>query len=219
MESLIISFFSGFIISMSGALAPSNMSAIAMELTIDRSKNSGIAFGLGSAIVEVIYIRLYFLGFDSFVKENQLFLILQWVMIVLFLAIGIHLFVRSYREHLIIKRKKRDFSTYTMAQAFFLGVILKAINPLQFIFWTFWSAYLISNNWLKPTNMHYNVFCIGIGIATFCGFLLYVYLGNYLESKSFFSKRIFRRVIAVFLSLTSIARALKLLVKPEGLIM
>jgi uncharacterized membrane protein YjjP (DUF1212 family) len=67
--------------------------------------------------------------------------------------------------------------------------------------------------------MHYNVFCAGIGIATFCGFLLYVYLGNYLESRSFFNKRIFRRVIAVFLSLTSIAWALKLLVKPEGLVM
>ena len=219
MESLIISFFSGFIISMSGAIAPSSMSAVAMELTIDKSKKAGLAFGLGSAIVEIIYIRLYFLGFDYFVKQNELFLILQWIMIVLFFAIGIHLFVRSYRVRLITKRKKRDYSTYTAAQAYFLGVILKAINPLQFIFWTFWSTYLITNNWLKPTNMNYNVFCVGIGIATFCGFLLYVYLGNYLESKSFFSKKIFSRVIAVFLGLTSIAWALKLLVKPEGLLM
>ena len=218
MEGLIISFFSGFIISLSGAIAPSSMCAVAMELTIDKSKKAGLAFGLGSAIVEVIYIRLYFLGFASFVKQNELFLILQWIMIVLFLAIGIHLFVRSYRVQLITKRKKRDYSTYTAAQAFFLGVILKAINPLQFIFWAFWSAYLITNNWLKPTNMHYNVFCVGIGIATFCGFLLYVYLGNYLESKSFFSKKIFHRVIAVFLSLTSIAWAIELLVNQEGLI-
>src|SRR3979411_1547040 len=125
MESLIISFFSGFIISMSGAISPSSMSAVAMGLTIDKSKKCGVAFGLASAIVEAVYIRLYFLGFDAFVRKNELFLILQWIMIVLFFAIGIHLFVRTYREHLIIKRKKRDYSTYTAAQAFFLGIILK----------------------------------------------------------------------------------------------
>jgi threonine/homoserine/homoserine lactone efflux protein len=218
MPSLIISFLSGFIISMSGAIAPSNMSAVAMELTIDKSKKVGLWFALGSAIVEIIYIRLYFLGFDAFVKKNDLFVILQWIMIVLFFVIGISLFIKTYNEHHVTKKKKRDFSTYTGARAFFYGVLLKAINPLQFVFWTFWSTYLVSNAWLQPQPMHYNLFCIGLGLATFIGTALYVFLGNYLETKSFFSKKIFRRVIAVFLSLTSVVWAIKLLVRPEGLI-
>jgi threonine/homoserine/homoserine lactone efflux protein len=218
MPGLIISFFSGFIISLSGAIAPSNMSAVAMELTIDKSKRAGLWFALGSAIVEIIYIRLYFLGFDAFVKKNDLFLILQWIMIVLFFVIGISLFIKTYNEHRTRKRKKHDFSTYTGARAFFYGILLKAINPLQFVFWTFWSTYLVSNNWLQPHPMHYNLFCIGLGVATFVGTALYVFLGTYLETKSFFSKKIFRRVIAVFLSVTSVVWAIKLIVNPEGLI-
>ena len=218
MPGIIISFLSGFIISLSGAIAPSNMSAVAMELTIDKSRRAGLWFALGSSLVEIVYIRLYFLGFDAFVKKNDLFLILQWIMIVLFLAIGISLFIKTYNEHRITKRKKRDFSTYTGARAFLYGVVLKAINPLQFVFWTFWSTYLVSNNWLQPHPMHYNLFCLGLGLATFVGTVSYVFLGTYLETKSFFSKKIFRRVIAVFLSLTSVVWAIKLLVNPEGLI-
>lgn len=189
-----------------------------MNLSMDRSKRAGLWFALGSAIVEIIYIRLYFLGFDAFVKKNDLFFILQWIMIVLFFVIGISLFIKTYKEHHPNKKPKRDFSTYTGARAFFFGVLLKAINPLQFVFWTFWSTYLVSNNWLKADPMHYNLFCIGLGLATFVGTALYVFLGTYLETKSFFSKKIFRRVIAVFLSLTSVAWAIKLLVKPEGMI-
>jgi threonine/homoserine/homoserine lactone efflux protein len=219
MGSLIVSFFSGYIISLSGSLAPSNMSATAMGLTIDKNKKAGLLFGLGSSLVEIIYIRLYFLGFDTFIRKTHLFLILQWVMIVLFLVLGIIMFIRTYKRKDGKKRQKKDFSHYSYAKSFFMGIVLKAINPLQFIFWTFWSAYLIANDWLQPTSTHYNLFCIGLGAATFTGFLLYVYLGSYLETKSFFSKTIFRRVIAVFLSLTSVAWALKLLIKPEGTVM
>lgn len=219
MGSLIISFLSGYLISLSGSLAPSNTSAVAMGLTIDKNKKAGLLFGLGSSIVEVIYIRLYFLGFDTLIKKANLFLILQWIMIVLFLAIGIVMFIRTYKRSGGRERKKRDFSNYSYAKAFFMGLMLKAINPLQFVFWTFWSSYLITNNWLQPESFHYWVFCIGLGLATFTGFVLYVFLGTYLETKSFFSKNIFKRIIAIFLTLTSVAWALKLLIKPDGTVM
>lgn len=218
MQSIIISFLSGFIISLSGSISPSNMSAAAMEITIDKNKTAGLLFGLGSAIVEMVYIRLYFFGFDVFIKKNTLFLALQWVMIVLFLGIGILLLARTYSKKPKHQRHRKNYSTLTPIKALFLGIGLKAINPLQFIFWTFWSSYLIANNWLEPRESHYNSFCLGLGIATFAGFALYVYLGDYLEKKSFFSTKIFRRIIGIFLALTSIAWAIKLLVKPEGLV-
>jgi threonine/homoserine/homoserine lactone efflux protein len=218
MVSLIISFFSGFIISLSGGIAPSNMSAVSMQLTIDKSKRAGLWFGLGASIVEMVYIRLYFWGFDTFIKEDTLFLVLQWVMIALFFVIGLIVFIRTLNKKEKKRRKRKDFSNYNAAKSFFLGIFLKAINPLQFVFWTFWSAYLVSNNWLQPTSRHYNVFCLGLGIATFLGYALYVFIGDYLENKSFFSKKIFQRIIGAFLSLTSIAWALKLIVKPEGLV-
>lgn len=217
-QDLLVAFLSGFIISLSGSLAPSNMSAAAMELTLEKGKKAGLLFGLGSALVEMIYIRLYFLGFDAFIKQELLFLVLQWVMIGLFFTIGIILFINTFKPDWKRKRKKKDFSTYTLTKAFLLGVFLKAINPLQFVFWTFWISYLMANNWLKAGGPNYSAFCIGLALATYLGFVLYVFLGGYLETKSFFSRKIFRRIIAAFLSLTSVAWGLKLIIKPEGLV-
>jgi threonine/homoserine/homoserine lactone efflux protein len=140
-------------------------------------------------------------------------------MIGIFFVIGIIIVRNTFRPAHKRQKKRKDFSTYTMSKVFFLGVFLKAINPLQFIFWTFWSSYLISNEWLGTTGMHYNLFCVGLGAATFTGFVLYVWLGDYLENRSVFSKRIFTRIIGAFLCLTSVAWAIKLLVKPEGMIL
>lgn len=219
MQGLIISFLSGFIISLSGSISPSNMSAAAMEITIDKNKTAGLMFGLGSALVEIIYIRLYFLGFDVFIKKSTLFVVLQWVMIVLFLGIGILIFARTYSKKPKHQRQRKNYSSYSPLKALLMGVGLKAINPLQFVFWTFWSSYLIANNWLEPKPAHYNAFCLGLGVATFAGFVLYVFLGDYLEKKSFFSKKIFGRIIGVFLALSSVAWAIKLLIKPEGFVL
>lgn len=97
MWTLIVSFLAGFVISLSGSIAPSNMSATAMQLTMQKDKKAGLLFGLGSAVVETIYIRLYFLGFDTFVRKTDLFLILQWIMIILFFVLGIILFRNTYR--------------------------------------------------------------------------------------------------------------------------
>jgi threonine/homoserine/homoserine lactone efflux protein len=210
MGSLIISFLSGYIISLLGSIAPSNMSATTMALTIEKNKRAGLLFGLGSALVEAVYIRLYFLGFDFFLKQGTLFMILQWVMLVTFLVIGLLMFIRNGKKQLAKNPPKRDYSHYTYTKSFIMGVVLKAINPLQFVFWTFWISYLISNNWLEPTSAHYNVFAVGLGLATYTGFVLYVFLGKYLASRSFFSKNTFRRMIGGFLCLTSIAWAVKL---------
>lgn len=217
MQDLIISFLAGFIISLGGSLSPSTMSAAALEITIARNKLAGLMFGLGSAVVEIIYIRLYFLGFDEFIRNRTLFLILEWVLLSIFMLIGIYLFVRTYSHATPRRRKKKGYSEYKPIKAFMLGAGLKAINPLQFIFWTFWSSFLITNDWLQPRPAHYNAFCIGLGLATFLAFVLYVTLGDWLHNKSFFSKNIFRRIIAIFLILTSISWAIKLIINPEGM--
>jgi threonine/homoserine/homoserine lactone efflux protein len=217
MQSLIISFLSGYFISLSGSIAPSNMSATTMALTVEKNKRAGLLFGLGSAIVEAVYIRLYFHGFDMFLKQGTLFLILQWVMLVIFLVIGLVMFIRHGKKQLAKNpAPKKDYSNYSLTKAFLMGVMIKALNPLQFVFWTFWSSYLISNNWLEATNAHYNFFCVALGLGTYSGFVLYVFLGRYLASRSFFSKNIFRRMVGGFLCLTSIAWAIKLVFSPVG---
>lgn len=90
-------------------------------------------------------------------------------------------------------------------------MILKAISPTQFVFWTVWSSYLISNKLLKADPTHYNFFCLGLGIATFAAYILYVYLGEWLESKKIFRKGRLDRIVGIFLCITSILWAVKLI--------
>src|SRR6185295_1312204 len=107
MISLLISFLSGMIVSFMGSLAPSSMGAIAIELTINKGKSAGLLFGVGSAIVEMVYIRLFFLGFDFFIRKKGLFHILQWTMLCLFFVGGIYIIIRALKPHKASERKKR----------------------------------------------------------------------------------------------------------------
>lgn len=212
MASLLLAFTTAFIISLAGSLSPSGMSATALGLTIDRNKKAGLLFGLGSAIIEMIYIRLYFFGLATFLQESDFFYILQWIMLIAFFIIGALMFVRSYQPQMETKKKQRkDFSEYSYTRAFLLGFALKAFSPMQFVFWTFWSTYLISNNWLQTTSLHYTVFCIGLGAGTFGAFAAYVFLGAWLEERSVLRKQVLMRIIAIFIGLSSAAWAIRLL--------
>ena len=210
MSSLIITFLSGFVVSLLGTIVPSGMSGTAMEISIKNGKTAGLLFGLGSAIVEIIYIRLYFLGFDFFIREKRLFIILQWIMLLLFFGAGVYFFIQSFNKKKTPK-KKRKHEAKNRIHAFVLGVTIKAMSPGQFAFWIFWTTYLLANNWLHRDPMQYNVFCVGLGLATFVGTGLYVYLGEYLEKKSFFSRGKLDRFVGIAICATSVLWAVKLL--------
>jgi threonine/homoserine/homoserine lactone efflux protein len=203
MLSFLISFFSGYVTSLVGTIIPGSMNAVAMELAVAKNKKSGLLFSLGGALVEMVYARLALLGVHFFLKEEKLFTILQWILISLFFAAGVYLFIRSFKKGKARKMIKKPGSKAGM-QAFLLGIGLKAIIPAQVAFWIFWSTWLIANNLLKPSQDHYTVFCIGLGMATFTGYALYVFFGNYIESRPFFNQKIFNRIVGIFLCLSAL---------------
>lgn len=203
MLSILISFFSGYVTSLIGTLIPGGLNATAMEITVSRGKKAGLLFGFGAALVEIIYIRLTLLGIAFFVKQKLFFDILEWVMATLFFAAGVYIFVHSFGAT-IKKKLKKDKGRNSKTHAFLLGMALKAVNPAQFGFWIFWSTYLISQNLLKPEPIHYTVFVLGLGSATFTGYAMYVFFGEYIQTKSFFSQKMFDRVVGIFLCFASL---------------
>ena len=210
MTGFIISFLSGFVVSFIGSIVPGSMSATVIEITIKKNRKAGLLFGLGASLVEMIYIRLYFFGFDYFVRQKELFNILQWIMVCFFFVFGIYTFIRSYRKKSASKKRKSREPRGPW-NAFLLGVILKGLSPTQFVFWTLWSSYLITNKFLKPNPTGYTFFCIGLGLATFAAYVLYVYLGEWMETKSIFKKGKLDRIVGAFLVITSILWVAKLI--------
>jgi threonine/homoserine/homoserine lactone efflux protein len=210
MISFIVSFFSGYTTSLVGTIIPGNLNAIAMDLTIKGSRASGLLFGLGAALVEIIYIRLTFLGIDFFISQKKLFEILQWIMIGIFFIAGVYTFVSSFYKSKKKKARKQKEAKNRL-HAFLLGLTLKALNPAQFAFWISWSTYLIAQDLLKPDPVHYTLFCLGLGSATFTGYALYVYFGNYLQSRAFFTQKRFDRIVGIFLCIASLLWAARIL--------
>jgi threonine/homoserine/homoserine lactone efflux protein len=210
MLPFIISFFSGYVTSLVGTLIPGALNTTAMEITLTKGKKAGLLFGLGAAVVEIIYIRLTLFGIAFFVKQKLLFDILEWLVAILFFAAGVYMFIHSYSK---TKKKKIPKAPPGTGQrhAFLLGMALKAVNPAQFGFWIFWSTYLISQHLLKPGPIHYTLFVLGLGSATFTGYALYVYFGEYIKTKSFFTQKRFDRVVGIFLCLTSIFWVVRML--------
>ena len=185
MLTFIISFFSGYVTSLVGTLIPGGLNATAMEITVSKGKKAGLLFGLGAALVEIIYIRLTLLGIAFFVKQSSSLISWNgWWPLYFLQRASIFLFVHLARP----KRKKvpKARSGNHNTHAFLLGMALKAVNPAQFGFWIFWSTYLISQNLLKPESIHYTLFVLGLGSATFTGYALYVFFGEYIQTKSFF---------------------------------
>jgi threonine/homoserine/homoserine lactone efflux protein len=206
----ILSFFSGYVTSLAGTLIPGALNTTAMEITVSKGKKAGLLFGFGAALVEVIYIRLTLLGIAFFVKQQLLFDILEWTMAGLFFVAGVYIFINSYSQKPKKKKKKAPAGT-GHRRAFLLGMALKAVNPAQFGFWIFWSTYLISQHLLKPQPVHYTLFVLGLGSATFTGYALYVYFGEYIKNKSFFTQKRFDRVVGIFLCLASLFWAARML--------
>jgi len=211
MLSFLISFLSGYVTSLIGTLIPGGLNATAMEITVSKGKAAGLLFGLGAALVEIIYIRLTLLGIAFFVKQKLLFDILEWVMATLFFAAGVYIFARSYGKDKKKEAKPKTPHRNSKTHAFLLGMALKAVNPAQFGFWIFWSTYLISQNLLKPESVHYTLFVLGLGSATFTGYAMYVFFGEYIQTKSFFTQKRFDRVVGIFLCFASILWVLRML--------
>ena len=210
MLPFIISFFSGYVTSFVGTIIPGGLNATAMEITVSKGRTAGLLFGAGAALIEIIYIRLTLLGIAFFVKQQKLFDILQWIVAGLFFAAGVYIFISSFRKGKK-KNKRKPVKGNGYLHAFLLGLTLKAINPAQFGFWIFWSTYLISNNLLKAESTHYTLFCLGLGSATFTGYALYVFFGEWLQTRSFFTKKRFDRVLGIVLCLVSLFWAARML--------
>ena len=175
---LIRIFGLGLLISLLGSLPLGSLNVMAWRVYSQSFLLNAIAFSLGVALVEVIYVRISLVAMKWVVANKKLFRLLEWVTIVLFIGLAIMSFV--------VKVTEGELSPYVsnnIVVQFLYGAGLCAINPVQIPFWFLWSTYLISNKKLEPRNQHYNLYCMGIGIGTLLGEAIYIFGGQYLVLK------------------------------------
>src|SRR4026208_105518 len=185
MIELLKVFFIGFPISFLGQLPLGNMNLTATQLSVQENLKNAWKYGLGIVLVEIIYLRLALTGMDWVVEHKQLFTIMGWITVVMFIALGVMAFVMARKQ----KGEKKGLLLNNKMDRFLLGVIVSGINPAQIPFWFLWSTQLINSKVLEPTTSQFNLFTVGAGLGSLAGLAVYIHGGKWIINKMKTSNR------------------------------
>ena len=169
----------GFIISFLGQLPLGNMNLTATQLSVQENLRNAWKYGLGIVLVEIIYLRLALTGMDWVVEHKQLFAIMGWLAVIVFIALGVLAFVMARKQ----TNTKKGLLLNNKMDRFLLGVVVSGVNPAQIPFWFLWSTQLLDSKLLMPTTGQFNLFTVGAGLGSLAGLALYIHGGKWLITK------------------------------------
>jgi threonine/homoserine/homoserine lactone efflux protein len=175
MPKLLRIFITGLFISFLGTLPLGTMNIAAMQISVSDGLRPALYFAAGVLIVEIIYVRLSLVAMDWIRKRQRLFRFLEWVTLLIIVALAISSFVAAADPVV-----KKNVVLSNTLHRFWLGTMMSALNPVQIPFWFGWSTVLFTKKVLLPKNSHYNMYIGGIGIGTFAGMCLFVFGGRLL---------------------------------------
>lgn len=164
----------GFLISLVGSLPLGNLNITAMHIAAKENYKKAILFAVGVVIVEVIYLRFTLYALNWVQTHKQVFAVLQWVTIALFVVLAIGSFMAAAKKDAAGKNVVID----NKINRFVLGISMSALNPMPIPFWAGWTVYLFSAGVLVADANIYNLFTISAGAGTFAALMAFIYAGK-----------------------------------------
>ena len=209
MPKLLRVSFTGLFISFLGTLPLGTLNIASMQIAVTDGIGQAMYFALGVLLVEIIYVRISLVAMDWVRKQKRLFRILEWVTLMIIVALAIASFVAAASPG-----ERKNIILSNNVHRFVLGVMMSAVNPMQIPFWFGWSTVLLNKGILMAANTNYNFYVAGIGIGTIAGFMVFIFGGNYLISAIKDKQYIMNWVIGRVLLVTAIIQLYKTLRKP-----
>lgn len=204
---VLLILFIGWLVSFLGQLPLGTMSITSTQIAVQENFKHAWKFSIGVAIVEIIYLRLTLSGVNWILSHEIFFLILGWLTVVLFLALGIYSFVAARKQ----APDRKAFLLENKLNRFFLGMSMSALNPAQIPFWFIWSSYLMQLNVLAKTGVEFNLFTLGCGAGTISGLALYMYGGNWLITKMNVSTKTLNAIMGIIFIIAALAQLYRML--------
>jgi len=211
MHPLLRIFFTGMLVSFLGSLPLGTLNIAAMQIAISDGISSALLFSCGSLLVEVVYVRLSLVAMDWVRKQEKLFRILEWVTLVIVLALAVSSFYAAAHP----KVEKNVILSSTLPR-FVLGVVMSAVNPVQIPFWFGWSTVLFTKKILLPRQDHYNTYIGGIGLGTLAGNCVFIFGGVLIASKINNNQHVLNWVIGGIFTLTALIQLWKIWKKKDA---
>ena len=211
MIELIKVFFVGSLVSFLGQLPLGNMNLTATQLSVQESYRSAWKYGAGIVIVEVIYLRLALTGMDWVVEHKQIFAVMGWLTVVVFLVLGILSFLAAHKQ----TAAKKGLLLNNRMNRFLLGIVVSGINPAQIPFWFLWSTQLINSKLLMPTTSQFNIFTAGAGLGSLAGLAVYIHGGKWVLAKLKTSNKALNIFIGIVFILAGLLQLYNMLFKKQ----
>jgi threonine/homoserine/homoserine lactone efflux protein len=210
MWDFIYIFFVGWLISFLGSIPLGNMNMIATTISVQEGSKNAWKYGVGIALIEIVYLRVALQGMDWVSRNTLVFTILGWLTVALFLVLGVLTLVKTKKQ----KEVKKSPLMNNNVDRFLLGMSLSALNPIQIPFWFTWSISLIKTGILQPSNANYNFFTIGAGVGTVVGIAMYIHAGKWAIKKMGANNKALNYVMGVVFIVTALIQLYKIIFSP-----
>ena len=153
-----------------GSLPPAIINLAAMNEAVEHGLQAGFLFSAGAAITEAILVRISMYGVEWINKRAHLFKYIQGFVVLLLLLFAIG----SFRAAMADPAAPKPHGLDDALHPFVFGMALRAMTPTLFPFWFATLSALAARGRLQPVNLHYTVFCVGLGIGTIAGHAIYI---------------------------------------------
>jgi len=200
------------LVSFLGSLPLGTLNVAAMQISVTDGVTAAMLFSFGSLTAEIVYVRLSLVAMDWVRKQEKLFKILEWVTVVIVVALAFSSFYAALHPS---ETKNAILSRSTLPK-FILGLVMSAVNPVQIPFWFGWSTILFTKKILLPQQDHYNIYIIGIGLGTFAGNCVFIFGGQLIASKISNNQHILNWVIGSIFAITAIVQLWRIFKKKDA---
>ncbi len=199
-------YFTGLFISFLGTLPLGTLNISAMQISVSDGLLPAFYFALGVLWVEMIYVRLSLVAMDWVRHQKRLFLVLEWVTLLMIVALTIASFYTATHSSVT----KNPILSNTIHR-FWLGTIMSALNPVQIPFWFGWSTVLFTRKVLLPINTHFNTYIAGIGTGTLIGNAIFIFGGKLLVDRLNTNQQLIQYIVGSVFGITAIIQFWKML--------
>lgn len=185
---IFLTFILGILANFLGYIPPGNINLTVVQLTINRGSRQTNYFIAAFCFIELILTFLIVRGAQWLSRTVNLTIYIDWVMVFLFLILGIITWVN---------RNKQTEAHYSGSKAIKLGILMGFMNPMQIPFWGVIGTYIISHGWIVTGWFGILIFSIGSSIGAGICLMVYARFADYVFKKFTLSNLLLNKGIAV----------------------
>lgn len=202
---LLLTFFVAVVVNFLGYIPLGNINLTAMQISINKGLKQSYIFALSFALVEGLFTFILMHFAEWFATQKDLMIWLEWLMVGVFILMGLLSYLQSKKERKPIEDVKKRDSIKT-------GIILGIFNPMIIPFWTIGGTYLIAHNWITTAGLGLVVFAIGASVGSFLCLYLFGRFAQYIQNRFSFSNKIINKSIAIMFFVLAIIQIIRLII-------